>query len=445
VQTVRHFFPELPKWLGEMPDSRFKPFITYVKPFLFWWGLLLFVLKLGSRRQLDFDLRDDETEVLDNVNRLAKAEQETLPVHGTLNHFIGHVGADPFAVLRRKMVRRLIRMKALDGCRLRGRFVFVADGTGHLCFHKRHCEHCLEQKHGKKTIYMHQVLEAKLVSPSGLSLSVGSEFIENPSEFQDATGASEEQRKQDCELKALSRLAPGLKRDFPQTRICLAGDNIFACGRAIQIATDNGWSYVYTFKPGRMPAVWADFQALLKLAPENTLRITTPDKVKRLYRWVNAMTYQDDQKRTHKFDAIQCEETRDGETHLFAWITNIPVGAKSVDAIAIQGGRDRWKIENQGFNTQKNSDLNLEHAYSTGPEKIKAYYYLLQIAHIILQLLEMGSLLQRLARTHGKTPLELFGSLKRIARRLLECFRYYRLPDEAYAAGTTIRIRLDTS
>jgi len=444
VQTVRHFFPEFSKWLDELPDSRFEPFITYLKPFLCWWGLLLFVLKLGSRRQLDFDLRDDETEVLDNVNRLAGAEQETLPVHGTLNHFMGHVGADPFAVLRRKMVRRLIRMKALDGCRLRGRFLFAADGTGHLRFQERHCEQCLEQKHEAKTIYMHQVLEVKLVSPSGLALSVGSEFIENPSEFQDATGASEDQRKQDCELKALSRLAPVIKADFPQTPICLTADNLLACGRAIQIATDNAWSYVYTFKPGGMPAVWADFQALLKLAPENTLRITTPDGVKRLYRWVNAMTYQDDQGRTHKFDAIQCEETRDGQTHLFAWITNIPVGAKGVDAIAIQGGRVRWKIENQGFNTQKNSDLNLEHAYSTDPENLKAYYYLLQIAHIILQLLETGSLLQRLARPHGKTALELFGSLKRIARRLLECFRYYRLPDEAYADGTAIRIRLDT-
>ena len=76
---------------------------------------------------------------------------------------------------------------------------------------------------------------------------------------------------------------------------------------------------------------------------------------------------------------------------------------------------------------------------------MKAYYYLLQIAHIILQLLEMGSLLGRIARAHGKTAVGLFGSLKRIARRLLECSRYYRLPDEAYAEGTAIRIRLDTS
>ena len=143
-----------------MPDSRFEPFIDYHKRFLIWWGLLLFILKLGSRRQLDFDLRDEEGEVLANLNRLAQTDQETLPVHDTLEHFLGHVGADPLAQLRTKMIRRLIRMKALDGARLRGRFVIAVDGTGHLRFTQRHCDHCLEQQHQGKTLYFHQVLEA---------------------------------------------------------------------------------------------------------------------------------------------------------------------------------------------------------------------------------------------------------------------------------------------
>jgi hypothetical protein len=47
------------------------PFIEYDKKFLAWWGVLLFCCKLGSRRQLDFDLRDATTQVLGNVNRLA--------------------------------------------------------------------------------------------------------------------------------------------------------------------------------------------------------------------------------------------------------------------------------------------------------------------------------------------------------------------------------------
>lgn len=44
---------------------------------------------------MDFDLRDPDTWVLTNVNRLAGTQQATLPVHDTLDHFLGHLGAAP--------------------------------------------------------------------------------------------------------------------------------------------------------------------------------------------------------------------------------------------------------------------------------------------------------------------------------------------------------------
>src|SRR5262245_66039500 len=54
VQTLRHFFPDLNKWIDDIPDPRFLPFVIYASRFLFWWGISLFLFKLGSRRQLDF-------------------------------------------------------------------------------------------------------------------------------------------------------------------------------------------------------------------------------------------------------------------------------------------------------------------------------------------------------------------------------------------------------
>lgn len=74
---------------------------------------------------------------------------------------------------------------------------------------------------------------------------------------------------------------------------------------------------------------------------------------------------------------------------------------------------------------------------------MKAYYYLLQIAHLILQLLERGSLLRQLAHEVGKTLLTLFGSLKNIARRFLEALRNTSWPDEE--GRPAIQIRFDTS
>jgi hypothetical protein len=114
--------------------------------------------------------------------------------------------------------------------------------------------------------------------------------------------------------------------------------------------------------------------------------------------------------------------------------------------VALRGGRQRWRQENEGFNTQKNSGLNLEHAYSHSCWA--AYYFLLQIAHMLLQLVEKGSLLRQLAQQQGKaTAVALFGSLKNMAQRLLESLRYRRWQDEAFdaTAAARIQIRLDSS
>jgi len=439
VRTIRHFWPAFSNWLRRLPDSRRQEFVVYDRAFLARWGIALFVFKVGSRRQLDFELRDLDTAVLENLNHLAGAAQETLPVHDTLNHFLSHVGPDAFRELRTRMVRRLIRMKALESSRLLGRVVIAVDGTGHLAFRRRHCKHCLVQKHGDRRYYLHPVLEAKLITPDGLALSIGSVFIENP--------GADHRTKQDCELEAFKRLAAQLKADFPQLRICIVADALYACGSVIQICEDNRWAYVFTFKEGSLPAVWDEFQRLMPLAPENRLILLTPHNARQTHRWVNSLTYTDDANRSHTFTAIQCHETASDNTNRFAWITNLRTTDRTVIQIAAKGGRQRWKIENESFNMQKNGGYNLEHAYSFRLDNLKAFYYLLQIAHIMMQLIEKGSLLRHLAGRTGKTVMQLFGSLKNIARRLLECFRYKVIPLRAYdtLAAASIQIRLDSS
>jgi len=417
--------------------------VVYHRRFLFWWGAMLFLGQLRSRRQLDFDLRDAGAPMLQNLNRLAGVKQESLPVDGTLDHFLGHLGSSPLAALRSEMMRRLIRMKALDDARLMGHFVVAVDGTGWLVFHQRHCERCLTQKHGETTVYLHYLLEAKLLGPSATALSIGTEFIENAPDRPSASLQNEE-AKQDCELMALSRLAPALRKEFPQLRLCLTSDSLYACGRALTLAQKHDFRYCFTFKEGRLPSVWEEFQRLLSLCPENTLRVTLPDGTHQIYRWVVGLSYEDSERRSHTFNALECLETAKGVTTRYAWITDLRLSPTSVVAIATKGGRDRWKIENQGFNVQKNSDFNLEHPYSMDLEKLKAYYFLLQIAHLIFQLLEVGSLLRNVARKVGKSPRDLFGSLRNIARRLVEAFRYFRLPDHVFdpAAAASIQIRL---
>jgi len=428
-----------------LPDSRFQPSVEYQAPFLVWWGLLLFLTKLGRLRQLDYELRDLETCVLDNVNGLAGTWQETLPVCGTLTHYLTHLGPEPLSGLRVKMMRGLFRGKVLDAYRLLGRWRVVGvDGTGHVSFRRRHCGHCLTQTHGNATYYYHNVLEAKLLTASGLALSMGSEFIDN--RHRDVrTDADAETLKQDCELKAFARLAAQLKRDYPQTPLCLAGDNLLACGSTFQTCERNRWTYVLTFKPGRMPDLWGEFQALLAASDQRAVVVVLPDGTRQAYRWVHAMVYVDAEDRHHVLDAILCLETREEKTTTFAWLTNVPVTPETVVAIGQHGGRDRWTIENGGFNAQKNGGYELEHVYGARGDLLECFYLLLQIAHLILQLVEKGSLLRQVARQYGRTVVGLYGSLRNIARRLLDCLRYVRLPPEAFDPGRRFQIRLDSS
>jgi hypothetical protein len=429
AKTVAHFFPLLFAWLGEIRDRRDQELITYSRHFLLWMGLMLFLLKLGSRRRLRFEL--DSPQALVNLNRLSRSEQEAVAHPDTLDYFLAHVPPASLARLRKQMVYRLVRMKALDDGRLFGRFLVIFDGTGQLCFQQRHCPKCLQRTSGKQTLYYHQILEAKLVTPDGLAISLDSEFIEN---------TDPKATKQDCELKAFGRIAQRLKKNFPQLSLCLGFDALYANGTVMDLCRKNHWKYLITFKEGSLPALWTEYQALLKQCPQNRKTHTTPQGAKQTFAWVEQLEHVDDQKRSHQVNAFQCREEQDGQSTLFAWLTNWPVSRDTVVTLGNRGGRCRWKIENEGFNVQKNNGFNLEHAYSTGDWQIKNFYILLQIAHLILQLVERG-------RLFGTDAKKLFGSLIDLARRLAESIRNVLIPAEAVdpANARSIQIRLNTS
>jgi hypothetical protein len=135
-----------------------------------------------------------------------------------------------------------------------------------------------------------------------------------------------------------------------------------------------------------------------------------------------------------------CQETqpdRHGNlnTTTFKWLTHFIPTQNNVDTLANQGGRFRWKIENEGFNIQKNGGFNLEHPYSQdgtarhysprSEAEWEVFYFLLQIAHLIFQLIEKGSLFRK-AFPNG------LGSLRNLAFRLLEAWRNLRLFPTAF-------------
>ena len=84
----------------------------------------------------------------------------------------------------------------------------------------------------------------------------------------------------------------------------------------------------------------------------------------------------------------------------FVWLTKLKVISPNVLELA-QAGRNRWIIENQGFNTQKNGGYAFGHKYSRKSfTSYKNYYHSMQIAHLITQLVEHSTNIVEMFKTH---------------------------------------------
>jgi len=386
-----------------------------------WSAILIFLLGLKSRRQFRFESQPPA--FVANLNALAGSRVETAPHDDTVVYYLKRVPPEHFQRLPVYVLRRLIRMKALDRWRLQGAFLVAIDGTGQFFFRKRHCSRCLTQTgRDGRTVYFHNVLEAKLVTPTGLAFSIATEFIENAQPHAD---------KQDCELKAFPRLAEKLKADFPRLPIILLGDTLYACKPVFDICGKNRWHFIFSFNPGRLPAFFAEFEALRDLATNN--RVTNrKGKVVQHFAWVNDLEYEG-----HNLSAFECREQQPDSEHYFAWISDIRMGCRSVVTTSNQGGRLRWKIENEGFNIQKNHGYELEHAYCSEESAVKSLYSLVQLAHAINQLMIHGSLLRPFD--------QLLGSLRNFLRQLARSFATSVIAACHWHAATAIQIRLDSS
>jgi len=121
-------------------------------------------------------------------------------------------------------------------------------------------------------------------------------------------------------------------------------------------------------------------------------------------------------------------------------VTDLEVSKGDVREISQCAGRDRWKIENQGLNSQKRGGFALKHPYSLDYTSAKVFYFLLQMAHLFFQLMVAGSLLKKYF-PRG------FGSLKNFAERLRKAWRNSLLAEQVLDLLDQLRlqIRFDTS
>jgi len=406
VRLVHHSFPWWWQALDQLTDPRDGP--RYPMRQVQTLAVLMFACRIRSLRALD-EVADD-ARFRDNWCVFSRARRDTVICSHQMTNVLAAMDPEEIAALRPRLIKALQRQKQLPDALLLGHLMMVSDGTGIFSSSEFHCDRCLTQTHpdGSKT-YLHNVLETKVITGSGLALSVMTEMQLNP--------ADGHYDKQDCEAKAFQRLLPRLKEEFPQQPIAHLLDAGYCNGPVFKAIEAVHHKFVCCFKPGSIPTLYEEALTLRALNPQNRIVHTAGPKrrpVVREYTWVNDLEYQG-----LRLDFVLCRETVDGKTTTFAWLTNFHVDRDNVIPIA-QGGRNRWTIENEGFNEQK-TGYELEHFCDCQDlEVMTCLYLLLQIAHLFMQLLARSNLIEPVP------------TLTFLAALLLEAWRNLPLPEDLF-------------
>ncbi len=376
--VINKRFPELFLLYCELPDLRKHE--QYSLQELLTGAMFMFIFKQESRNSYN-NKRTDEV----FAKNYYKQFKLRLPHPDTIDDIMRVLPPEALEALKAQLVGSLIEQKLLRKFRFLGTHYYVAvDATGIQTFDHQHCKHCLTKKSKNGTIigWFHYVLEAKLVTSTGFAISLASEFIENvPGRDFD---------KQDCERKAFVRLAAKIKDYFPRLPICILGDGLYPNNTVFEICRRYNWTFIITLKDGCLKTFQTEVKLLRATAVKCEIyRRDTQHDTRLEYSFLNDIEYDG-----FLYQWIHCKErkTRHSDKLVketnFVFITNVRQTLQNVVETA-DGGRLRWKIENEGFNTQKNLGYELQHKFSrVSYAAMQNYYQILQIAHMINQFVE---------------------------------------------------------
>lgn len=424
--TLAHYFPAFNELIAAIPDHRDLRRITYTVTHLIWCEMLMFLTAARSRNAM---VRDTDSEGFHhNVCALAGSDEDAACHPDTPYAFLRVLNPVHLCDLIAKLMTILIRMRALEKFRFEGDYRVAVDATWLRSYKKRHCKTCLITRDAKGDItgYHHAVLEAKLIGPNNLCLPLASVAIENVDAKYD---------KQDCELTAFPRLADELKRLYPRLRMCLFMDSLYAVAPVIARCEKEQWSFVSVFKEGRTPALWQ--VAKQRAWRSKGRKRTFDDGTTHHYRWATNITHQ-----VHQIHLVFCEETKpDGSQSQWAWMTDLRPDRNWAIKIA-KGGRLRWTIE-ECFNFQKNGGFEYKHDYGSKERAWYTTYLVMQVAHLLQQLMSKGNQIKALSDGAYATFHDAYATFRQFFARLRESIQRDRyVPDQA---PRTLRVTLQDS
>lgn len=398
VKVINHYFPEWNKMLGRITDPRDLNRITYPMEVLLNTIILKDVTGVVTMQQMKE--RFNHTKSVHSLGYISGVNDlKSVPDWQTINNVLEEVEPQQLENFLQDLITKLIRGKKFNQNRVEKAWPVILDGTGYAYFRKRHCEQdlvCNVKDENGKVIgkrYYHKALVAKLLLSPNLTLTLGVEFIENE---------NENVSKQDCEIRAAKRLMKRLHERFPRLHLIILGDALYGVETMMAECKSHHWDYLFNQKDTRQQIICRDFYNLSE-ADRGTAHVRCRkdqgtviyrngmEKISGKEQIFNVLQYtREAQLNGDPIPAVESESSDDEEDQnveptKFMWVTNLDITEQNVQELT-RLGRNRWRIENEGFNAQKRGVFKLEHLCSRNPNGMKIHFLLTQIADLLWQL-----------------------------------------------------------
>lgn len=267
--------------------------------------------------------------------------------------------------------RRLQRGKALEPFTFyNGCYLLALDGTGYFSSQQIHCPSCQVKEHKNGTVtYEHQMLAAVIVHPD---LKEVIPLAPEPIQKQDGSA------KNDCERNAARRLLQKIRREHPRLPLIVVEDGLASNGPHVRDLIACRMHFILGVKPGDHAFLFAQVEAARRKGCSPTLT-RTEGGITREVSWVWGVPLNESNQELRvnfleyrEYDAKgQCRKD-------FTWITDLHVTHRNAWLFA-RGGRSRWHIENETFNTLKNQGYHYEHNYGHGQENLSVVFAMLMM------------------------------------------------------------------
>jgi hypothetical protein len=320
---------------------------------------------------LQFQKRLQEERNRDNLQTLFDVKD--IPEDTQMREIIDQVDSDELRPIFKEYFFRLQRGKHVSEFQLLpGLYVCSIDGTQYYHSQSIHCPGCLVTKHSNgKISYSHKVLQAAIMHPAKRQV-----IPLMPEEIRNTDGYT----KQDCEVNAAKRWIAGIKRDHPRLGLIIVGDDLFSRQPFICDVLSAGMHYIFVAKPTTHSYMMEWIEAYDEI---DEMRITDEKGRIHVYEWMNDIPLNggEDSIKVNYFQYKIISEDVDGKEEIHyinSWVTDLEIIKGNV-TILVRGGRCRWKVENECFNTLKNQGYHLEHNYGHGSKNLCFNFFLLTL------------------------------------------------------------------